>query len=80
MGQPIVGQRLNNSQDFYSGNSLIWNQFSHDDPDDIVAAVKEAIRQPAMLSQLASANSEFFDRHLSPASLAGQVVQALAAP
>ena len=79
MGLPIVGQRLRNNEDFYSAHRTIWGQFAHDNPHDIVAAVREAVRQPAMLNGLASANSEFFDRHLSPASLASRVVEALTA-
>jgi len=79
MGLPIVGQRLSNNQEFYSAHDAIWQQFAYEEPRDIVAAVRETVRQPAMLADLASANSEFFDSHLSPASLAGRVVEAITA-
>ena len=79
MGQPIVGQQLRNNQEFYSTHAAIWNQFAHDEPVDIVAAVQEAIRQPAMLNELSAVNSEFFDKHLSPVGLAGRIIDVLTA-
>lgn len=79
MGLPIVGQRLCNNQAFYSTHGPIWGQFAYDDPHDIVASVREAVREPTRLRDLARANAEFFDQHLSPASLAGRVVETLIA-
>jgi len=79
MGLPIVGQRLTNNQEFYSSHDAVWRQFAYDDPLDMVAAVRAAARRPALLNDLASTNSEFFDTHLSPAKLAANVVQAVSA-
>ena len=79
MGLPIVGQRLSNNRDFYSAHDAIWRQFEHDDPNEIVAAVREAVRYPDMLTELGAANAEFFDRHLSPTSLAARLVETLTA-
>jgi len=77
MGLPIVGQRLQNNEEFYSAHDSVWSQFSYDNPDEIVAAVKDAVRQPTMLARMAKTNGTFFDTHLSPDSLARQIGNAL---
>ncbi len=80
LGLPIVGQSILQDTDFFYSLPGVSEQFQHDEPDELVAAIEATLDKPGVYEANAAANRRLFDEQLSPRSSAERILNHVLVP
>jgi Glycosyl transferases group 1 len=79
LGKPIVGESILNNRERLYALSDFDRQFVYDDPYDLVERIQYLLDSPQEREALKMANTDSFERHLSPAPVSDQILAQLQA-